>query len=546
VADGTVVFENGVIVGSTDVVNQQEQARRELRADAGLFALGRQPSLSEQIALPFTGGYPQAAAVETEAERKAQAGDPPPGYVYQSRGDAGTALAKRFALMPAAAGVSVWDSLLHRELGVTAFNRTMQRHMPKSDRGTRWQAIEILASSHSRLQLAGLMFWPGAPGVFDYEGEKWGNLYKGAPSDETPMAFSAAKDFVRLLRHLFPRAERGRKLNSIPWVKHYIDTLAWLYQNPDERLQVAMILTGRHMGSGKTFLMYQLPKAVLANATKITAREIFTQFNKWIGETRLLFMDEFGVPRTREGLQFELELRDWITGSDLRVVGKGKDGVSTPNCITFFAASNQVDDILPIADTDRRYAIEETAAASQLPPVVAARIAALLRPERPGAPAGTGGAMLRWYLRKRSVQGFNPRFMPETQARAKVKEASAPEAQQVIERLMETPGSPLSQGFATIAQVSEAVRATGYRLPPGLVGSGSNNFWSSHLENAAEARSQRLVKHREQRLPGRPCFWLWGNDEEAVRKAAHRLRHAIGSVLKTQPPALATPNEASK
>ena len=394
-----MVYETGDLVGSTGVAKRREQALRELEAEAArelsaLEHMPTEPPLSEQIRQSSADGSPQPPAVGAQAEQKAQAGDPPPGYVYQDWGAAEAALGKRFALMPAAGGVSVWDSLLHRELGVTAFNRTMQRHMPKSDRGMRWQAIEILASSHSRLQLAGLMFWPGVPGIFDYHGEQWGNLYKGAPSDETPMTLSAAKAFVRLLRHLFPRPERGIKLNSIPWLKHYIDTLAWLYQKPNARLQVAMILTGRHMGSGKTFLMYELPKAVLANTTKVTAREIFTLFNKWIGETRLLFMDEFGVPRTREGLQFELELRDWITGSDLRVVGKGKDGISIPNCITFFAASNQVDDILPIADTDRRYAIEETSATSQLPPVVAERIAALLRPERPDAPAGDGGAML--------------------------------------------------------------------------------------------------------------------------------------------------------
>lgn len=543
-----MVNENGSIVGSADVAKRREQALRAFwvhgRSLAALEQRSGEPALSEQVAQPSTDGSSQPAAGGTEAEQKAQAGDPPPGYVYQSWSDAAAALAKRFALMPAAAGLSVWDSLLHRELGVTAFNRILQRHMPTSDRGTRWHAIEILASSQSRLQLSRLMFWPGAPAVFDYQGEKWGNLYKGAPSDETAMTLSAAKDFVRLLRHLFPRAERGRKLNSIPWLKHYIDALAWLYKNPAERLQVAMILTGRHQGSGKTFLMYELPKAVLANATKVTAREIFTQFNKWIGETRLLFMDEFGVPRTREGLQFELELRDWITGSDLRVVGKGKDGVSIPNCITFFAASNQVDDILPIADTDRRYAIEETSATSPLPSVVAARIAALLRPERPGTPAGRGGAMLRWYLRRRKVQGFSPRFMPETQARAKVKEASTPDAQQVIERLMETPGSRLSQGFATIAQVSEAVRATGYRLPPGLAG--SNNFWSSHLENALKARGQLWMKHRAQRLPMRPTIWLWGNDDEALRKAARELRRLVEAVVKTQPHSVAAPTEKPK
>jgi hypothetical protein len=539
VAEGTVVYEEGINVGSTDAAKRREQALSEPWAFAqGLLALEYKPAeppLSERVV--------QQPPTD-EVEQNAQNGDPPPDYVYESKDTAEAALVKRFALLPTGGRISVWDSLLHRELSVTAFNRIMQRHMPKSDRGARWHAMEVLASSKYRLQLAGQMFWPGVPGIFDYQREKWGNLYKGAPSDETPMRLSAAKDFVRLLRHLFPRAERGRKLGCIPWLKHYIDALAWLYQKPDARLQVAMILTGRHMGTGKTFLMYELPRAVLANTTKVTAREIFTQFNKWIGETRLLFMDEFGVPRTQEGLLFELELRDWITGSDLRIVGKGLDGISAPNCITFFAASNQVDDILPMADTDRRYAIEETSATSQLPPVVAARIAALLRPERPGVAAGDGGAMLRWYLRRRNVHGFNPRFMPQTEAREKVKEASVHEAQQIIERLMETPGSLLSRGFGTIEQVSDAVRANGYRPPPGLVG--SNNFWSSHLQNAAKARSQLLVKRREQGLPGRPYFWLWGNDEEAVGKATLELRRVIETVLKTQPPAVVVLNEAPK
>jgi hypothetical protein len=177
--------------------------------------------------------------------------------------------------------------------------------MPKPAKGARPTPFAVLVESADRKDLAGIMYWPGAQSLYKYQGRLWGNMYRGAPDDEVPMTFTAAKHFVRFLRHLFPSGRLGK----LPWLRRYITALAYLYQVPGSRLEVAMILTGEQMGSGKTLLMYDLPKAVFGNTKKVNAREIFTSFNSWVGKTRILFVDELQIDlRNPQERQFELEL----------------------------------------------------------------------------------------------------------------------------------------------------------------------------------------------------------------------------------------------
>ncbi len=301
-------------------VEEEVRAARARAEQSDGFAAALQRSFSEVL----------QAALEPP-----KAAGPPPGmdlsapeaaYEYQDWPEADKALTDRFALLGDARGNSVWDSYHAEELSVAKFDALFRRHMPKPAKGARPTPFTVLVESEKRKDLAGTMYWPGAPSLYKYQGRLWGNLYKGAPDDEVPMTFTAAKHFVRLLRHLFPSGRLGQR----PWLRHYITALAYLYQVPGSRLEVAMILTGEQMGSGKTLLMYDLPKAVFGNTTKVNAREIFTSFNSWVGKTRILFMDELQIDlRNPQERQFEFELRDMVTGTVLRSrQGEGRqDGV---------------------------------------------------------------------------------------------------------------------------------------------------------------------------------------------------------------------------
>ena len=509
-----------------------EQVEEEIRAkwaraeQSGGFASVLRPAFSEVV---------QAALDQPEAAQAAAG--PPPGmdlsapasnYEYSSWKEADKALTDRFALLGDARGNSVWDSYNAEELSVAKFDALFRRHMPKPAKGARPTPFAVLVESADRKDLAGIMYWPGAQSLYKYQGRLWGNMYRGAPDDEVPMTFTAAKHFVRLLRHLFPSG----RLGTLPWLHHYITALAYLYQVPGSRLEVAMILTGGQMGSGKTLLMYDLPEAVFGNTTKVNAREIFTSFNTWVGKTRILFMDELKIDlRNPQERQFELELRDWITGSVLRVVGKGKDGKTVLNCVSFFAANNNTDDLLPMDQTDRRYAVEETTANSELPVATGTAIGALLQEETPTRPVGPGGAMLRWYLRRKSIKDFNPRAIPETAARAAIKRASVPVEQETIEDLMER-GS-LARGYGTLAEVEQAVLKTGHRPVAGKL---HREKWAKLLAAAAKARGLLLTPAvRIDRLPTRPVYRLWARDSEGLREARDRLNAVIDAALRTAP-----------
>ena len=507
-----------------------EQVEEEIRAARA------RAEQSDGFGAALRSSFSEVLQAALEPPKAAAAGPPPgmdlsapePAYEYRDWPEADKALTDRFALLGDARGNSVWDSYNAEELSVAKFDALFRRHMPKPAKGARPTPFTVLVESEKRKDLAGTMYWPGAPSLYKYQGRLWGNLYKGAPHDEVPMTFTAAKHFVRLLRHLFPSGRLGQR----PWLRHYITALAYLYQVPGSRLEVAMILTGEQMGSGKTLLMYDLPKAVFGNTTKVNAREIFTSFNSWVGKTRILFMDELQIDlRNPHERQFEFELRDMVTGSVLRVVGKGKDGRTVLNCVTIFAASNNTSDLLPMNQTDRRYAVEETTASSMLSEATGKAVGDLLQEETPTRPAGPGGAMLRWYLRRKSIKDFNPRAIPETAARAAIKRASVPVEQEIIEDAMER-GS-LARGFGTLAEVEQAVLETGHRPMSGKL---HREKWAKLLIGAAKARGLLLTPAvRIEKLPARPVYRLWARDIEGLREARTRLNTVIDAVLRTTP-----------
>jgi hypothetical protein len=125
---------------------------------------------------------------------------------YSTWGDADAALTKRFGVLANARSLTVWDTYTHSELSLAAFDKLWARHMPKpTGKGSAPPASEVLTKSSTRRELRGLMFWPGAPPMFQYDGAWWGNRFTGSLLDETPMTREAKHVFIAFLRHLFPR-----------------------------------------------------------------------------------------------------------------------------------------------------------------------------------------------------------------------------------------------------------------------------------------------------------------------------------------------------
>jgi hypothetical protein len=167
----------------------------------------------------------------------------------------------------------------------------------------------------------------------------------------------------------------------------------------------------------------------------------------------------------------------------------------------------------------------------------------LIRHETPDQPAGIGGPMLRYWLRRRNVSKFDPYAQPpKTKALDKIKAASVPHEQQRIEEAF---GTTLARGYGTLKDIEDAVFPPGHRQ----FGSVTPQQWAKHLRNACTARGFVLIGPKRP-THGGPRYFFWGVGSAAVMAAVRELVKMIRIVSAGAPAtrqfsqsATARPNE---
>jgi Family of unknown function (DUF5906) len=553
-------------VGQTDVTAQQAQAVLRLRELAALAEIPAPALLADLF--PAAGTSLQeliesdtdAVAAATQARREAEARraaardsavtEPAPDYVYPSREHAEAAITRRFGMLNDSGVLSVWDSLTKTELSIVGFNAEWGRHMPEEpgERGSnkttyRPPPFNILKNSPDRHSCRGIRFEPGADRFFVFGGVEYANSYKGHPTDERPTAGDreaqrAARVLVKFARHLFPRPKFG-SLNKNPFFAQLLAMHAFLYRHPHKRIFFAMVLGGEIEGSGKTQLMKGVTYAVHGkhNTVTVGSRELFSDFNSYEGSHRFGIMDELQVCSGGGKEKFD-GLKTSISERDLRVVKKGKDGADVNNHISWLGTTNHPLGAIPLADTARRFWLEETPA-ERMPDHLAAAVDDLLVTETPTEPGGIGGAVLRAYLRARyDAAGFrfNQRAKPpQNEALQAAKRAQISREQELLEEALNSDGV-LSRGFGTVLDLRNAIRPL--RSDSRAEHISEVRLWRL-FGAAAKARGFTVVAQPQSRSGDRGRYRYWYRDDADLRRVRENLlafRALKASVNKGQTP----------
>lgn len=239
---------------------------------------------------------------------------------------------------------------------------------------------------------------PGEADVYARGPRRIANQFRAwAPEPLTPI--DAESDLIcEFLGHLTPDDE-GEVFRR--WIWH---AMAWLLQRPGARLPVAALLAGSQ-GCGKSTLFEEVPRLLFGphNVASVTAGELDSQFNDWLGSARILTMPELRMGSARDSRRVADALKPIITSQTARIHPKGAKGYEQENVVSIFATSNH-GDAVHLEDDDRRWVVYESPA-ERIPDELAGRLYAFLK-----GPRASG--VLRTIFTAVDVSKFNPHALP--------------------------------------------------------------------------------------------------------------------------------------
>jgi hypothetical protein len=173
------------------------------------------------------------------------------------------------------------------------------------------------------------------------------NLYR--PSGVTPKE-GEMDWWYEHVAYLFPDSEDQR---------HLMNWLAWFYQNIDKKPKHALLLQGRMQGTGKSFIVEMLARAIgKHNRRTVSQNDLHASFNGYAMNTKLIAVEEL---RAVERMTVKNALHDIITQDDISINQKNMPTFDMENCFGVIAMTND-DAAISIDMGDRRYLVLRTEA----------------------------------------------------------------------------------------------------------------------------------------------------------------------------------------
>ncbi|MDX1486602.1 MAG: DUF5906 domain-containing protein [Acidiferrobacterales bacterium] len=193
------------------------------------------------------------------------------------------------------------------------------------------------------------MFWPGASETFEHEGMSMVNTYR-APLLEPPTALDDDGQGVvdMFLSHLAMTVEDPREQGII------LDWMTWVYQNPGQRVNWALLLQGAQ-GSGKSYFASVLQMLMGRLVTSLDPTAIAGRFTGWAHGSLVVVVEEVRISGTNKYEVLD-RMKPFITNAVVQIEEKGRDHRTVPNFTSYMMLTNHKDAI-PLTQGDRRYCV---------------------------------------------------------------------------------------------------------------------------------------------------------------------------------------------
>lgn len=306
------------------------------------------------------------------------------------------------------------------------------------------------------------MYLPGEDDLFQYNSKPYVNTYSDQNIPEIPgklmrSELEAIETVKRHLEHLFS-SEHDRAI--------LLDALAFIVQNPGQRLKWAILLQGVE-GDGKSFFAGLLA-AVLGpdNVTNMVAQALEEKYNGWSENAQVVFFEEIKL-HGHNRYDVLNKVKPMITNVMVPVRRMNTDIYSVVNTATYILTTN-FRDALPLDDSDSRYFI----LFSRWQTREALRAFMAKNPKYYVDLYGAlqhGGALRKWLL----AHKINPSFSaddraPDSRGRTEmVRNAITEEAEAFQEILAESPRLDLSDYLVNTTELAQEMNGRGVEVPYG-------------------------------------------------------------------------------
>lgn len=193
------------------------------------------------------------------------------------------------------------------------------------------------------------IFWPGADLIIEYQGKPMLNIYRkqGVPPAES-LDDEGRAVVDRLLKHIAFTLEDEREQTIL------LDWLTFVYQNPGQRVNWALLLQGAQ-GTGKSYFAVMLQALMGELVTNLDPAAIAGRFTSWAFGSLVIVVEEVRISGQNK---FEVmdRTKPFISNPTIQIEEKGRDHRTVPNFTSYFMLTNHKD-ALPLAAGDRRYCV---------------------------------------------------------------------------------------------------------------------------------------------------------------------------------------------
>ena len=439
----------------------------------------------------------------------------PDSALYADETTATAGLAARYAYV---ADVDMYMDLTRRQLiSKPTLKEIESWRMPKTLFGRLADPVTLLRNSPQTQRCSSVGFHPGAGATFTEDGALLANLFHHDAPDPIRPTRVELRQLARFLRHMFPRG------SDLVWLKHLLDTYAYLLQNPGERVSFTMILVGAIEGSGKSTLMEAIPRLLFGEHNVITAsnHELASDFTDYLARAWIVVYAEIALGRDRDATRIANNLKDNQTNRILRIVEKNRAGRSIRNRTTFLATSNDETHALQISQFDRRSGVCATSAKS-MPTALSTPLYAFLNSQR-------AAGVLRQLLLSRDVTQFNPAAAPPaTDAKAKLIEHSREPIHAELVEAWQMRDAPFDRDFGSIESVRMCLFGRNIDVR-NLSDKRLGDLLRRPPISAAKFDHQRRIVSGKLNMNKRVRLWVWRDSDTWMQMPDSVLRRHLES-----------------
>lgn len=321
------------------------------------------------------------------------------------------------------------------------------RYMPVNSSGTPMPASKILRAYGTVYAVNAMGFYPGQPQIYSENNRSYVNQYSHPDDLVIPTANEAAL-FVDFWNYAFPNAD------DQPFAKYLMQFYGHVVQRPSVKIASAPLLVSREMGTGKTTLAYNIPKALagIHNTAIVSNKVLKSQFSDYLNGVHFVHFDEIYVNGKWDSDDTANSMKNLITGTELEIHPKGMKPFNIPNRV-FITATSNYDDAISMPSQDERrwgvYYMQPTRGYTETQR--RAYFAVLHRFIE--SPRGPG--VLRYIFSKVDLTGFNPQSPPPvTKAKKAMIDKSQASYIQIIAAAAIDGDGPFSRPLFTTEQVA--------------------------------------------------------------------------------------------